>query len=77
MEPPWLPPVHHNGDPSNYEEYEAEEPIQPSEIFKESDLMVSFLWKISIFFKLDYSKIFSENSFELKNKVKNRSYNTF
>ena len=43
VEPPWLPPVNHNGDPSNYEEYEPEEPIQPSEIFKEADLMVSFL----------------------------------
>ena len=42
VEPPWLPQVNHNGDPSNYEEYEVEEPIQPSEIFKEADLMVSF-----------------------------------
>lgn len=42
VEPPWLPLVHHNGDPSNYEEYEPEEPIQPDEIFDEAYLMEGF-----------------------------------
>ena len=41
VEPPWLPLVHHNGDPSNYEEYEPEEPIAPDEIYEEAFLRVS------------------------------------
>lgn len=42
VEPPWLPLVHHNGDPSNYEEYEPEEPIAPDEIYEEAFLREGF-----------------------------------
>ena len=45
--PPCRPHVVYDGDPSNFEEYDPEEPVTQDEIFDEEFLMVSLNFKIS------------------------------
>ena len=40
MQPPMLPYVQGPGDPSNFEEYDPEDPVTPDEVYDEEYLMV-------------------------------------
>jgi len=42
MQPPMLPYVQGPGDPSNFEEYDPEDPVTPDEVYDEEYLMMEF-----------------------------------
>jgi len=40
LNPPILPYIMHEGDPSNFEEYDAEEAVRPEEVLEEQYVWV-------------------------------------
>ena len=52
MQPPMLPYVQGPGDPSNFEEYDPEDPVTADEVYDEEYLMVRFTYAFSVALQL-------------------------